>query len=269
MCVICYKSVSSPLPKLNTIEEMWDANSHGAGVMWRENKNSPTKYEKGFMKYQDFANWFWKNKTNLEPCECAFHFRITTHGGTRAGNCHPFPIGNGIKHPKNLHQTIGISNNVMMHNGVLPITPRCETISDTGEMALRLSKFKNYTEILKDFGELITGNRLLIFPKNHDAIFIGEWKTSNKEKSLLFSNLNWVWEENWALQKSNYDYNGFAYNGFEDDYPVVAWDAEDGQWINEYGDVLQLDEITEDMLWDDASLDEYYNQKREGKKYAI
>lgn len=42
--------------------------------------------------------------------------RITTHGGTSAECCHPFPL---TSHVTKMRKTKGITNKVLIHNGIL------------------------------------------------------------------------------------------------------------------------------------------------------
>lgn len=186
MCVIAYKSKSAKLPSAETIRKMWNTNPDGAGIMWRE-KNGTISFKKGFMKLDDFQKFIDSYRCALEKTECAMHFRITTHGGTSKGNCHPFIIGD-----ENCHKLDGNCSAILMHNGVLDIKPRYKDISDSGELAIRLGKLTDYIESMKALDEQFNGNRILIMNKAGTFMFGDKFKTSPENDGILYSNLNWT-----------------------------------------------------------------------------
>lgn len=184
MCVICHKAAGAKLPSNQTFRDMWDYNPHGGGVMWRD--GGWVRYRKGFMKYDDFERWLNGHRSMLEETECAFHFRITTHGGTSEGNCHPFPL-DAKTDP---HAIKGKCKAVMMHNGVLPLNPRSKDYSDTVELSFRAKESGKPMWYLESVAEFVGGdNRVLAFgPK--ETLFIGTWKERKEDKGCKYSNLN-------------------------------------------------------------------------------
>lgn len=139
MCIIAAKATGIPMPSRNTIKAMWDGNSDGAGLMYVE--NGQVRIEKGFMKYKDFTKVLdrLEKRLDLTATPVVLHFRITTHGGTKPENCHPFPITDNVGALKKL--TISTDLGVA-HNGIIPITPR-KGISDTMEyIASQLAPLK-------------------------------------------------------------------------------------------------------------------------------
>lgn len=103
MCVIAI--ISKTRPKPEAVEKMYNQNSHGGGVAWRE---------KGLVK--------WKKGLNLEqmqdliknlPTPFIAHFRIASAGAQIKELCHPFPVS--IKAQLDLEgETKGY---VLFHNG--------------------------------------------------------------------------------------------------------------------------------------------------------
>ena len=129
MCIIAAKPAGVKMPARNVIENMWMHNSDGAGIMYT-NKGG-VRIEKGFMTYDAFAKHLdeLSKKIDLDKISVVMHFRITTHGGTKPENCHPFPVTDSIGMLKKLtcDTRLGVA-----HNGVIDITPR-KDISDTME----------------------------------------------------------------------------------------------------------------------------------------
>lgn len=129
MCIIAAKPTGVKMPKTETLVRMWYANRDGAGFMYAA--DGKVIIEKGFMKFADFEAALTRvSKTHdLTKLAMVFHFRITTHGGTKPSNCHPFPLTRSVKSLQALkaYSPIGIA-----HNGVIPIRPR-NGISDTME----------------------------------------------------------------------------------------------------------------------------------------
>lgn len=139
MCIIAAKAAGAPMPSRETIETMWEGNRDGAGIMYVE--NGKVKIEKGFMKYKNFIKALDRieKRLDLTATPVVMHFRITTHGGTKPENCHPFPITDSVGALQKLTITTDIG---VAHNGIIPIEPR-RGISDTMEyIASQLAPLK-------------------------------------------------------------------------------------------------------------------------------
>ena len=130
MCIIAAKPAGKAMPTRDTIRTMWAGNPDGAGVMYAH--EGKVRIDKGFMKLSDLEAYLDKleREVDLTATGVVLHFRITTHGGTRPENCHPFPLTDSLARLRMTHTstTVGIA-----HNGVIPITPRDQTTSDTME----------------------------------------------------------------------------------------------------------------------------------------
>ena len=129
MCIIAAKPAGVKMPDKDTIRRMWYANRDGAGIMYAA--QGKVTIEKGFMKLTDFEAALERLSTRyeLDALPLVMHFRITTHGGTKPSNCHPFPLTRSIK---NLQALKAYSAMGIAHNGIIPIRPR-NGISDTME----------------------------------------------------------------------------------------------------------------------------------------
>ena len=130
MCIIAAKAKGIKMPDRKTIRTMWYGNPDGAGLMYAE--NGKVHIEKGFMRLSDFEKYLDKLEKKIDTTATAIvmHFRITTHGGTKPENTHPFPITDSLKRLQLTHCVAPIG---VAHNGVISITPRSREISDTME----------------------------------------------------------------------------------------------------------------------------------------
>ena len=144
MCIIAAKAAGIPMPNRERIKTMWDGNRDGAGLMYVE--NGQVRIEKGFMKYKDFTKVLdrLEKRLDLTATPVVMHFRITTHGGTKPENCHPFPITDNVGALKKLTITTDLG---VAHNGIIPISPR-KGISDTSLPSSHRSK-KRYHAFMR------------------------------------------------------------------------------------------------------------------------
>lgn len=129
MCIIAAKPAGVKMPAQETIRRMWYANRDGAGFMYAA--DGKVRIEKGFMKLSDFESALGRLavRYDLDALPLVLHFRITTHGGTKPSNCHPFPLTRSISKLQALGSCASIG---VAHNGIIPIVPRYG-ISDTME----------------------------------------------------------------------------------------------------------------------------------------
>lgn len=129
MCIIACKPVGTQFPDEATIDNMWNNNPDGAGMMWAEGGH--VHIRKGFMTLGDFKNFLTEfaktHDTTATPC--VLHFRIQTHGGVNPECTHPFPVKESESALKRLEFDTDVG---VAHNGIIPITPR-KGLSDTME----------------------------------------------------------------------------------------------------------------------------------------
>lgn len=208
MCVICHKPKDVRFPSEKNIGEMWKANPDGAGIMWRE-ENGTVSFAKGFMKLKEFEKFIADNRDRLEHAECALHFRITTHGGTSKGNCHPFVVDSAA----DPHLLTGNAKRILMHNGVLPLVPRRKDISDSAELALRIGRYVNPSAPMEDMDELFGGSRILLMDEDGTHFYGDAFKKSEDKENdgLLYSNL--TWESRGLFGLSGFGWSDTNYDG--------------------------------------------------------
>lgn len=279
MCVAIYKPTGATMPTLETLEQCWLANPDGAGFAIESQKNPKFKYEihKGFMSWDAFVKAYQQYDLANYKGVALLHFRIATHGGVNAGNCHPFPICNDNALLKT--QDV-LTNTVLIHNGVLPITPSSPDISDTMELCRLLHPFANrLQEAGKLIEELLGSNKVAILSENQVSL-LGTWTPID---GVYYSNTHWQYKS--VSFNGGYPMSSYAY---EDDYAYD--DDDDPYWVQEQLDCLEnmicpycgeavIKDITGywcpdcRMAWDMAQIKSYKKAikkaKKGGKKIAV
>ena len=232
MCIIAAKPVGVDMPSDKIIENMWNGNSDGAGFMWAEKGN--VHIHKGFMTYEDFRSALDKfcSSHDTKNTALVMHFRITTHGGTKPENCHPFPITDNISllTKAECKTKIGVA-----HNGIININPR-KGISDTMEyIASQLAPlYRGVPDFYrnKSLIEMIynaTASRLAFLTGDGHIFTVGEFQ---EDKGIKYSNGSY-----------KYSFRSFPYScgygGWVDDY------------YSDYGyeDCWDGDYTTRSLMW--------------------
>lgn len=133
MCIIACKPIGIDMPDADTITNMWYSNPDGAGFMY--NHDGRVHISKGYMKLDKFLEAIDKlaKKIDLTRTGVVMHFRITTHGGTKPENTHPFPVSDSLPMLRKLTVSAKLG---VAHNGIIDITPRSKDISDTMEYVM-------------------------------------------------------------------------------------------------------------------------------------
>lgn len=192
MCIICAKNKGIEMPSWDIIENMWYNNTDGAGLMWVE--DGAVRISKGYMKYEDFEAELNRlgERLDLKETPVVMHFRITTHGGTKPENCHPFPITDqiGLLQKLRCNTDVGVA-----HNGILSFTPR-KGISDTMEyIATQLAiikkmnrKFLKHDYLMQLIKNATEGSRLCFLDKYGKIYTTGNFIEDN---GILYSNGNY------------------------------------------------------------------------------
>lgn len=218
MCIIAAKPAGVAMPSEKIIENMWYGNSDGAGFMYAD--KGSVHIRKGFMDFGSFGRALEEFCKTHDPVKTplVMHFRITTHGGTKPENCHPFPISDSIGMLTKLEckTRLGVA-----HNGIIPITPR-NGISDTMEYIA--SQLAPLCRAVPDFYrnkhliEMIynaTGSRLAFLNERGEIFTVG------------------TFYENEGIKYSNESYKYSYHRDFP--YSRSAWDCLDEDWPLEHG----------------------------------
>lgn len=229
MCIIAAKPAGVDMPSINTLENMWFNNDDGGGFMYA--LSGCVYIEKGFMKYEDVQQRLDELavKHDLKALPMVMHFRITTHGGTKPENCHPFPITDsiGILKKLKLKTKLGVA-----HNGIIPIEPR-KGISDTMEYIASqlapLSKASPRFYKNKYFMQMIdsaTGGKLAFLAGDGKIYTVGRFVEDN---GIMYSNDSYKYCKSWR---------NFTYGSFDEDY----WELNNGIIDYKIKNVMWLDE---------------------------
>lgn len=193
MCIIAIKNSGVEFPNDSTIENMWDNNSDGAGLMWAE--DGRVKIQKGFMKYEEFSTFIdqWKKTHDTTATPVVFHFRISTHAGVNPQCTHPFPISDKKEDLMQLNTTTDIG---VVHNGIIPITARTG-ISDTMEYILtqlyyikRCNRKFYKDDHFKDLIKSAIKSKMAFLTAAGDVYTIGDFNTDSKT-GMIYSNYSW------------------------------------------------------------------------------
>lgn len=221
MCIIAAKASGVAMPDRKTIRRMWDANPDGAGIMYIE--KGCVRIEKGFMKYKSFAKKLdqLEHRLDMTQTPVVMHFRITTHGGTRPENCHPFPITDSIGALKKTQSSSDIG---VAHNGIIPITPR-KDISDTMEyiasqlapLKRALPRFyenKNAMLLIKN----AIDSKMAFLTKEGKIYTVGDF---NEHNGILYS--NYSYDEHYGYYRNLGKWSSYGAWG-DDDWGYAPFD---------------------------------------------
>jgi hypothetical protein len=219
MCIIAIKQAGLKGIDKDILENCFDNNPDGAGIMY--NDNGKVVIKKGFMRFEDL----WQAVRCIKKIEAktvVYHFRIGTSGGNVAKNTHPFPISEKTKDLEKLEVVTDIG---FAHNGVIDIDVD-KGISDTMTYIKRIAKFKGLigaqdADFLALMGLSTKGSRLTILYPNGTVITTGNgWIVdngitySNGTYKAYFPVTNW---KDWKRGKDKD--KGYSY-GYEDDKPL-------------------------------------------------
>lgn len=224
MCIAIYKPAGVKMPELKTFENCWESNSDGAGYAVR--KDGQCHIHKGIMDWKEFEKAYDTRLCKLRDYDVLLHFRIHTHGGVNKENTHPFPITTNVKQ---LGKTYTVCPRCLIHNGVLPITPRKNSISDTAEMALRIAESGLTSDKVEALiGELLGTNKIALM--NGVRVYLmGDWIQDNgvyySNKTYSYSIYDGSWNKEWW---KNYGYNTY------DEYKRSWGDDYDNDWYAGY-----------------------------------
>jgi len=183
MCIVIIKKSGVNAPNQNILNNCFDNNSDGAGVMYLN--NGQVQIDKGYMTKKAFTKRLKKLAFNKDDT-VIYHFRLATHGATKAGQTHPFPVSEIDKDLLNTRIETGIA---MAHNGILSAMQSDKILSDT------MMYIKHIVSPIKDMifdksmSKLLSkssvGSRLVFLNGKGNILTTGEWITDN---GLFYSN---------------------------------------------------------------------------------
>ena len=244
MCIAIYSLKGNEIPTKEILKNCFKANPDGAGFAYTY-KGTVYTY-KGFFKFDEFYKKLTEcdKKYNLKNCGILIHFRIATHGGINAANCHPFSLSSN---ESKLKATFVKSNYAVIHNGVCSITAtvsKKETLSDTALFVRDyLSKIATYD------GWFENENTIALIEKLIDskmAILRGDGSIISTSGFHKADDGNYY--SNYSYKESSYGFYGY---GFFDDWY--------GEYLKEKQYEMPLMELKrgETIYYDDGTTEEY------------
>lgn len=209
MCIIAYKPEGVATPAKDILKTCFENNPHGAGLFILRPGEKVAEIHKGYMSFADF--WDFASVAVSPEDMAAYHFRITTSGGTCPENCHPFPVSSDVADLRALSIR---SRYVFVHNGI--IGAGSPELSDTqlyvrDTLTSLVGKLKNKATQDRIAADTIGSRTLTVDARYHEAILTGNW-IEDKDTGLLFSN-------------SSYLARGYGFGLRSHDYPHEADDA--------------------------------------------
>lgn len=276
MCIIAAKAKGVKMPSEETLRNMWDNNDDGAGFMYA--KDGYVYVDKGYMDYQAFYNALQRLSKTVDLTQTALvmHFRITTHGGTKAANTHPFPITDSVGMLQKLRLKTKLA---VAHNGIIPVKPR-KGISDTMEyiagqlapLAKALPSFYRNPHTLEMIANA-TDSKLAFLDAKGDIYTVGDFV---EDDGVLYSNHSYQYNASWRSftwgRHGGNDTSGYASTCYTGDYgfgiyAAVQWvDGDKGEYVID--DAGMLHDPEDGFVFDSARRVYAYDYDIDGYIYC-
>jgi len=221
MCIIAIKPAGIKMPATKTIENMWYNNRDGAGFMYA--LGGTVHIEKGFMSLKDFKATISRLEKEIDVVNTPIilHFRITTHGETSPGNCHPFPVTEKLPL---LQMTKSKASLAVAHNGIIDIEPSKKGISDTMEYVM--SQLAPLYQLKKDFYRQPAGKKLIYNFIKSKMVFLDS--AGHVETIGDFIEVDGVLYSNTSYKARTVYYNW----NFWSDYSIEWYTSEHGKYLS-------------------------------------
>jgi hypothetical protein len=191
MCVIISGRASLMLPLVN---DAMDSNPHGTGIAWVQ-KNGKLAYRKGITSPKRAK----KILRAIGGGDAIFHARIASSGGQHALLSHPFRVE---RYSPVSYRGMD-EEYLLFHNGISSLDWQSHVPvksglywSDTRTIAHAIATGVCTPDDLKR-----DGGRWVLFYSEHGRAFIsriGNWQTHNLHPGLFFSNLSFLWDNEWV-----------------------------------------------------------------------
>lgn len=247
MCIAITSPIGVSIPTDDILKTCFRNNDDGAGFAFNTDNNK-VQIVKGFMDFDSFiaAIHEYDKKYGFKDRGVLIHFRITTHGGTKPNNCHPFPISNNPKHLKKLKIT---SNYAVVHNGIIRLCADSKNeLSDTmlfiKDYLSKLNSNKDWFHNKNNINliEQLIGSKMAIL--NADGKILATSGFHKGEDGNYYSNYSY----------QEYDYGIYRYGFFDD-----GWYSDYYSYANEGQHEMPLMELKrgECIYYDDGTTEEY------------
>lgn len=189
MCIIVYKPCGIKMPRKADLRKCFEANPHGAGLMWAE--GGWVHIRKGFMDFDSFYKTISRKDWTSVPM--VIHFRITTQGGVQKGLTHPFPVTGTYEGMRMLGLKARCA---IAHNGIIGTTSdgakdHNDTMRFVKDFAYPVLKENRYSDpdgvLSKGLGDIAFGSRLAIMFGDGKVELTGTWH--KRGDGCMYSNL--------------------------------------------------------------------------------
>jgi hypothetical protein len=196
MCIIIIKPIGCEVPTNAHIENSWDSNPDGAGLMIWRHGSKHVEIHKGFMKLKHFKKAI-KN-ANIQPNDIAvYHLRIATHGKISQICTHPFPLSNKIE---DMHALHGACKLGIAHNGIISGLKTTDDCSDS--MAFIIETLSKLSP------EMIMDNAGILGIMDH----IGSRFAFLVPGRLAMTGDGWIHDDSTGLYFSNSSYKSVSWS---------------------------------------------------------
>lgn len=192
MCIAIANKKGNPLSKKQFMNS-WDNNSHGGGMLYKENGKLKCHYE---LTDKDAFYKIYSSKINKSSV--LLHFRISSKGARTQQNCHPFMV----------NSELGFIHNGTIHTGLKDYgKERSDTWAFNDQVLKELPpNFCEYPVILDMINSKIGLSKFAFMDVNENFTIIGADKgeAHYDEKT-----------GNWFSNKSYQKVNNFVWKGDE------------------------------------------------------
>lgn len=181
MCLIIIKEETQDLVSQKILNEVWERNSDGAGIIYKKKGTQTFKMIKGLMTKKDLHKTVEMLSLTKDDF-IAYHLRYATSGGVSKQTTHPFVVHNDANYVNALQVGNGLKSTFLMHNGIISdLNDKKSETSDTQRFVIeylsqidieKLFNCKITKSLLEKF---IDGSRLLLTHPKHGFITYGEW----------------------------------------------------------------------------------------------
>lgn len=221
MCVIVVKEKYGKLPSKTDLENCFTRNGDGAGFMYVE--NGSVVVDKGYMNFKSFYKHYEKlcqKFNNFKGKNLVMHLRISTAGGVKPENTHPFMITDDFKDMKKTYKKCDVA---LVHNGIISIARPSKNQESMG--------INDTMVYIKEYIYPIYKSWKKCFDNN--AYLLGINSMTSSKFAILDSKDNLYrigeFQEHNGAFYSNDSYKGYSYN-----YGAYNWDYFDDSYFDDY-----------------------------------
>lgn len=219
MCIIVVKEKGQEMPNNEILENCFERNPDGAGIMYNDKDRVIIK--KGFMNVKELEKELEKIE-DIKNKGLVIHFRIGTSGTNSAGNTHPYEITKKFWNYKKLDSACDLA---VAHNGIISkYTPKGQNKHNFNDTQLYILKrlaslpagFYKDNKTLEKIGEETNSRFAFLDSKGNITTCGSGWLT---DKGIKYSNSSYIkYDFNYSSKYASGFYDDFYYNDFSNTY---------------------------------------------------